>query len=99
MLVISPAFENTNGSVAIYSSDGRKNASILFSGNRAGKQAVNLPEFVSGLNIIRVTMGNEAVTRTIVCLGNSTRYLKNNGLPSTTSGDFTLAKAAALRAA
>ena len=95
MLVISPAFENVKGCADIFSSNGRKNASIPFSGNRAGKQTVNLPEFVSGLSIIRVTIGEQTITRTLVCMGNSTRYLKNDVSNMTGTGNFAFAKTAA----
>ncbi len=91
-LVISPAFENIAGCVDIFSSDGRKNASIPFRGNRAGKQIVNLPEFGSGMSIIRVTIGNEIITRTLVCMGNSNRYLKNDVANIPATDNFSLAK-------
>ena len=94
-LVISPIFEKARGCVEVFFTNGRKNISLPFSGNRTGKQIVNLPEFVSGLNIIRVTIGNETITRTLVCLGNSTMYLKSDIANTTTGGNFVLAKSAA----
>ncbi len=95
MLVISPAFENVSGAVDIFSSSGRRTASIPFGGSKTGKQIVNLPEFISGLNIIRVTAGNEAVTRTLVCMDNSNRYFKNDMAHAGLVGKFALEKAAA----
>ncbi|MBN1578343.1 MAG: T9SS type A sorting domain-containing protein [Chitinispirillaceae bacterium] len=97
-LVISPAFENINGSVEIFSNNGRRTVTIPFSGDRAGTQTLNLPELVSGLNIIRVTIGKETITQTLVCLGNSNRYLRNNGIHPSASGSFTPAKQAAAAA-
>jgi hypothetical protein len=91
-VVISPVFENTRGSVAILSSAGRKTACIPFGGTRAGKQTVHIPEFVSGLSIIRVTIGQETVTQTLVCPGNATMYLKSNGANAHVSGNLSLSK-------
>jgi len=91
-LVISPIFEKAKGCVEVFFTNGRKNISIPFIGNRTGKQMVSLPDFASGLNVIRVTIGNETITRTLVCLDNSNRYLKNDNANTAINGNFVLAK-------
>jgi hypothetical protein len=91
-LVISPIFEKAQGLVEVFFTNGRKNISIPISGNITGKQIVNLPEFVSGLNIIRVTVGNETITKTLICLDNSNRYLTNDLASADKGGNFVLAK-------
>jgi hypothetical protein len=95
LLVISPAFENVSGLVDIFSSNGKKTASIPFSGNRSGKKFVTLPQFVSGLSIVKISIGAETITRTLMCLGNSSMYLKNSISGENTSGNFALTKQAA----
>jgi hypothetical protein len=97
-LVIYPAFENTKGCVDVFSSSGRKNASMLFSGTRAGQQTVNLPQLISGLNVIRVTIGNETITQTLVCLGSSTLYWENYKTNENATSNFSLTKLAAAAA-
>jgi hypothetical protein len=91
-LFISPISSKTTGSVDVFSSIGKKIASVSFSGNHAGKQTVNLPEFVSGLNIIRVTIGGETITRTLVCMGNANSYLKSDAAGVKEADNFSLAK-------
>jgi hypothetical protein len=98
LLVISPAFEKVSGCVDIFSSNGKKNFSIPFIGNKAGKQTVNLPNFVSGLSIVRVSIGSETITRSLVCLGNSNMYLKSEVSNVIANDNFSLAKIAATTA-
>jgi hypothetical protein len=93
-VIIAPVFENTRGSVAVFSSAGRETACIPFHGTRAGKQIVSIPELVSGLNIVRVTMGQETITQTLVCPGNATTYMKSNGANARASEHFYLTKLA-----
>jgi hypothetical protein len=94
ILDISPVFENMKGSVEIFSSIGRKNASILFNGCQVGNKTLQLPQLASGLNIIRVSIGSEIVTQSIVNFGNSNMYLKNDG-SNLNTGNFALTKLAA----
>jgi hypothetical protein len=91
-LLISPISSTTTGSVDVFSNMGKQISSIQFSGTKAGTQSVNLPKFVSGLNIIRVTIGGETITRTLVCLGNSGAYLKSGATSVMENDNFSLAK-------
>ncbi len=95
VLVVSPAFEDLRGYVEVFSGNGRKNASIPFSGTRAGKRSVVLPEFGPGLNIVRVTIGNQTVAQTLLCLGGADTYLKNGMSNAVARGDFQVNKLAA----
>jgi hypothetical protein len=98
-LIIGPVFESSNGRIDIFTGNGRRTATLPFRGSGSGKQRVVLPEFTTGLNIIRITIGNEVVTQSLLCLGTSNRYLKNGILNAPTAGTFTLGKQAAAAAA
>jgi|WetSurMetagenome_2_1015567.scaffolds.fasta_scaffold12690_4 hypothetical protein len=92
-LIISSLPFASTGRVELYSSDGRKIASTPFHGTPTGKLSVGLPEFGSGLTMLRIITPGETVTRTIVRLGDA-RYLKNAGA-GIGDGEFTLTKQAA----
>ena len=75
-LIICGVFQQQGGRVEAYASNGRKNASISFKGNSAGVQRITLPEFGSGLTMLRIVVRGETVTQTVVRLGDAL-YLKN----------------------
>jgi hypothetical protein len=77
-LTIFSALRDAKGHVDLFSGSGMKIASVPFNGSKAGKQTVMLPEFIAGLNLLRVTVGTEALTQPLVCLGNSAKYLKSD---------------------
>lgn len=79
-IVFSPAFPNLTGSVDVFSSDGKRKVSIRFIDLPSGKQVVTLPEFGPGINIIRVSVGAESFTRTLMSIGND--LLLKNETPS-----------------
>jgi hypothetical protein len=92
-LIISSLPLASRGWVELYSSDGRKIASSTpFHGTTTGKSLVGLPEFGSGLTMLRIITPGETVTRTIVRLGDAL-YLKNAG-SGIGDGEFTLTKQA-----
>ena len=56
--------------MAIFSGNGKKIFSIDFASPQENHRIVTLPELSSGINIIRITMGNTTLTRTLVRVGN-----------------------------
>lgn len=81
-LIITPFFENMSGSVDIFAGNGRCVSSVALKGSSEGKLAVPLPQFMPGLNIIRVNGNGESITQTVVCLDKANQYL-THGTPST----------------
>jgi hypothetical protein len=92
--IILSGLQAVNGRVELYSSSGRKIASVPFKGNAAGKQSVTLPELGSGLTMLRIITPGETITRTIVRLGDA-QYLKNAVSDVQADANFSLAKQAA----
>jgi hypothetical protein len=93
-LIISSLLLASNGWVELYSSDGRKIASVPFHGNASGILRVGLPVFRSGLTMLRIITPGETVTHTIIRLGDAL-YIKNAGHDIEADGEFTLTKQAA----
>jgi hypothetical protein len=91
IIIFSPTFPTISGTMDIFSSDGKKKVAMRFTDLRAGRQSVTLPELNSGINILRLTIGGETHTRTLVCLGNSL-FFKNELSEKSTSGNFILTK-------
>ncbi|MBN1306984.1 MAG: carboxypeptidase regulatory-like domain-containing protein, partial [Chitinispirillaceae bacterium] len=89
-LVITPAFETADGRVEIFSHDGRRSAAVVYRGSKAGKRTVGLPEFASGLTIIRITIGKESFTRTLIRVGDGVDYSGRDTRLTGRSGEFTL---------
>jgi hypothetical protein len=94
MLIICGAFPLQSGRVEVYASNGRNSASIPFKGNSAGVQRVTLPEFGSGLTVLRIVSPREIVSQTVVRLGNAL-YLKNEPSAAGSGTNFSLIKQAA----
>jgi hypothetical protein len=92
-MVFSAALGKIGGSVEIFAGNGRKTASIKFTGHELGK-SISLPEFVPGLNILRVSIGSEVYTCPIIRLGNEI-YVKTEIASISNEVNFKLAKQAA----
>jgi hypothetical protein len=90
-IVFTSALGTSPVGVEIFSSDGKRKASIGVADIQAGKRSVILPEFGSGINILRVTISGESFTRTIINLGNDL-FLKNEIPNAASDGSFLLAK-------
>lgn len=95
-LVISPVFGNTSGRVEIFSNNGKKYATLQFIGNGANTGIMDLPELTSGLNVIRLTIGNETITRTLVSVDNSKCYVVSGNSSADNAENFTLRKSATI---
>jgi hypothetical protein len=91
----SSLFESSYGHIDIFTSNGRKTVTRSFQGTGTGKQTVVLPEFATGLNIVKITVGDETSIHSIMNLGNSDRYLINGGFSTRGGGTIALSKKAA----
>lgn len=96
-LIIPEAFEKMSGKLEIFANNGKKYMTIKIEGGHSGAHTLNLPEFHSGFNIIRISFGNEIFTQRIVCLGNTIKLLKSENGPAS-SASFTMDKKAAIKA-
>jgi hypothetical protein len=87
-----------NGNVRILSANGKEMASVDFSGLNPATEWITLPDFVSGLNFVRVTVNNSVYTCRIMRMGNDLHLI--NSRPGSPSGnEFILSKRAASSAA
>lgn len=97
-LAFSGSKENLSGNVKIISGNGREVASVDFAGLDPATEWITLPQLVSGLNFIRVTVNNTVYTCRVLRLGSDLQLI--NSPPGSTSGsDFILSKRTASAAA
>jgi hypothetical protein len=96
-LVFHSASRGITGIVDVFSSDGKRKSSIRFHDLQAGRQNLMLPEFASGITVVRVTVGGESFTRTVVRLGNEL-FLKQDNAAEQTAQAFMLSKRSAAAA-
>lgn len=90
----SPVGGALNGNVSILSGSGRRVASVDFSALNPATDQISLPQFASGLNIVRVTINNTVHTCQVIHLGNDLHLINKNNISR--SGDvFTLARVTA----
>lgn len=91
-LRFSSAQGNTlNGNVSILSGNGRKVASINFSDLDPMSNQITLPQFASGLNVVRLTINNTVHTCRVIRVGNDLHLSNKNNTPRSNKA-FTLAK-------
>jgi hypothetical protein len=90
-ITFSPVSRNMDGSLEIFSSDGKRKTSIRLKDVHSGQQTKTLSVFHSGINILRITIGPESFSQTIMCLGTEL-YLKKEIPSMQPNGNFTLAK-------
>ena len=96
-IIFASPSENITVTIAIFSSDGKRKIVRQFSNMPSGRRSVVLPDLSSGVYLLRVTLGGETFTRSMVCMGNDL-YLKNERATTVNSGSFTLAKSNAAAA-
>ncbi len=89
-LIIDPAPSYEHNRIDIFSGNGRSIASVKFSGNKSEKQTIVLPNFIPGINIIKISIGNETFTQLLFRAGNSIYRLSNDVFGI--SSDFTTIK-------
>ncbi|MEO7424542.1 MAG: hypothetical protein ABI036_05095, partial [Fibrobacteria bacterium] len=83
-----------SGTVTIVSGKGREIASVHFAGLNPATEWIKLPQLVSGLNFLRVTVNNAVYTCRIMRLGSDLHLIDSRpGAPS--GSDFILSKRAA----
>jgi hypothetical protein len=90
-ITFAPTSKGVCGSVAVFSIDGKMQSSIRLHDLSMGEQNITLPRLCPGINIMRVTVGPESFTRTLVRAGNNlvmNPYIKN----ANNSGGLILAK-------
>jgi hypothetical protein len=90
-IVFSPTPQALSGSVAMFSSDGKLLTSLRFKNLTAGKQLVSIPEFHSGITVLRLSINGKSFTRTVISLGNKL-FLKQESQSGNAEGAFMLAK-------
>jgi hypothetical protein len=69
-LVFSPGFPHASGCVEFFSSDGKKINSIPLRRQADGKHEIAVPRIGSGITVVRLSLGAESFTHTLVRLGN-----------------------------
>ncbi len=84
-IVLSGISEKTAGKVALYSGAGRLITSLTLANLHSGQQAVTLPELGTGMYLLKITLGNESFTRSLVCMGEA-RYLGDVATASGSNG-------------
>ncbi|MBN1604643.1 MAG: carboxypeptidase regulatory-like domain-containing protein [Chitinispirillaceae bacterium] len=77
-LFISSLPAGSPGSIAIFSSDGRRVAFLQFQGNDNGLVTAALPQLTPGLHLLRLTAGEQSVIRTLLSQGISETHLINS---------------------
>jgi hypothetical protein len=93
ILFFSPAAVNLTGSVEIFSSSGQRKIAIPLDA-LSGRNGVTLPDFSSGVNVMRITIGSESFAQTLMRIGNNL-YLINETTGAVNQGPISLSKAAA----
>ena len=93
-IVFSSISRNVSGNMAIFSGNGKKIFSIDFASPQENHRIITLPELSSGINIIRITMGNTTLTRTLVRVGNEL-FMEEGSPTETAAGTIFLQKQAA----
>jgi hypothetical protein len=91
MIAFTAPANNPNGKIEIFSSNGRKKISIDLNSMPSGTEAVALPELASGINMLRITMGSESITRTLMRVGGNL-YVKSDRSEAIRDRNFVLAK-------
>jgi hypothetical protein len=94
VLIFSTTFRSLLGTMELFSSGGKRIASIWLPDDQAGK-SISLPEMSSGVTIVRLTLNGQTSLSRVVRLGNN-RFLKNAPPLKNNTGDFTLAKQTAV---
>ncbi len=91
-IVFSPAAAHASGCVEVFSSNGQRKSTILLN-DPATQSSVSLPEFSSGITILRITVGSESFTRTLMRIGKDL-FLKSENLSIRNDARLALAKLA-----
>ncbi len=90
-IVFSPTCQIVTGKADVFSSSGKRSASIRFNDLSTGKGSMTLSGISSGVNIIHIVINGESYTQTLVSLGKD--LFMNNSVPDNSSaGNFTLSK-------
>jgi hypothetical protein len=97
-VAFSGGTRNLSGNVTILSANGKEKTSVHFAGLNPATEWITLPQLVSGLNFIRVTVDNAVYTCQVMRLG-SELHLINRAPGSSSGSDFTLSKRAVAAAA
>jgi hypothetical protein len=87
----APTSKGVLGRVAIFSSDGKMQSSIRLHDLSMGEQSITLPRLSPGINIMRVTVGPESFTRTLICVDHNL-VMKNEITNANNGGRLILAK-------
>jgi hypothetical protein len=90
-LIFSSGARNQSGNVALFSSDGKELFSICLKGHTQGRRTISLPELRSGINILRLTIGEATYTYSIFSYGNE-KFLINGSSVANGSSNFSLMK-------
>jgi hypothetical protein len=92
-IVFSPPRQTMTGTVDVFSSSGKRIASSPITHPSTGKRSVTLPEFGSGISILRISVNGETSMSTFVNLGKDL-FLKNDIPTIRSAGGFTLKRQA-----
>jgi hypothetical protein len=82
------------GKIEIFASNGKLISSVSFGDLQAGGRNVLLPEITSGITLVRMTIGGESYTRTIVRIGNGF-FMKQDNPVEKAPGAIMLSKLSA----
>lgn len=90
-VVFAPTAQQAAGSMAVFSSDGKRVAYARLSGFHAGERRIPLPELGSGVYVIQIELNGEVHTRSMVCMG-SELFLENHAETGREGSSFRLTK-------
>lgn len=93
-IIFSGISDAVKGTMSIYAGDGRLIINTSLDDFHAGQQRITLPELSTGMYLLKVTVGGESFTRSLVCMGNA-HYLGNGVATVNSAGSLALSKSAA----
>lgn len=92
-LLIHSADKELSGTVSIYSRDGKRVSSIDFKQANSLSNAIVLPSFAAGLNVLKITLNGKTYTSPLLQLpGHTARFQSASG--TSTSNQFGLLRSA-----
>ncbi|MBN1602855.1 MAG: hypothetical protein JW915_14695 [Chitinispirillaceae bacterium] len=93
-IIFSGISDDVRGTMSLHAGDGRLIINASLDGFHAGQQRITLPELSTGMYLLKVTVGGEPFTRSLVCMGNA-HYLGNGMATENSAGSIALSKSAA----
>jgi hypothetical protein len=93
-IVFSPISQNVTGNIEIISSNGKMIFSTTISLDKNSIHSLSLPPIGSGINIMRITIGEKSVSRTLVCMGDDL-FMEDGSKSEHNIGSFVVMKQAA----